>query len=113
MEYLEHGDLRKNLDKPFAEEVVQEITKQVLNGLHVMHVNDIAHRDLKPENIFVVRMSTVWGKLGDFGISKCVHSNIAFRSTVGTDCYAAPEVLRLDTDAESPVYTSAVDIWAI
>ncbi|RPA99828.1 Pkinase-domain-containing protein, partial [Choiromyces venosus 120613-1] len=52
-------------------------------------------------------------KLGDFGISKCVHSNTAFRSTVGTDCYAAPEVLRLDTDAESPVYTNAVDIWAL
>ncbi|RPA99833.1 kinase-like protein [Choiromyces venosus 120613-1] len=113
MEYLEHGDLRKNLDKPFAEEVVQKITKQVLNGLQVMHENDIAHRDLKPENIFVVCMSPVWVKLGDFGISKCVHNNTAFRSKVGTDCYAAPEVLRLDTDAENPVYTNAVDIWAL
>ncbi|RPA99840.1 kinase-like protein, partial [Choiromyces venosus 120613-1] len=113
MEYLEHGDLRKNLDKPLAEEVVQKITKQVLNGLQVMHENNIAHRDLKPQNIFVVSMSPVWVKLGDFGISKLVLSNTAFRSKVGTDCYAAPEVIGLDTDAESSDYTNAVDIWAL
>ncbi|RPA99832.1 kinase-like protein [Choiromyces venosus 120613-1] len=113
MEYLEKGDLRKNLDKPFAEEVVQKITKQVLNGLQVMHENNIAHRDLKPENIFVVSMSPVWVKLGDFGISKRVHSKTAFRSKVYTDCYAAPELLGLGTNAESSVYTNAVDIWAL
>ncbi|RPA99835.1 kinase-like protein [Choiromyces venosus 120613-1] len=113
MEYLEQGDLRKHLDKPLAEEVVQKITKQVLNGLQVMHGNNIAHRDLKPENIFVVSMSPVWVKLGDFGTSKRVHGDTAFRSQVYTDCYVAPEVLGLDPNAESSVYTNAVDIWAL
>ncbi|RPA95274.1 kinase-like protein, partial [Choiromyces venosus 120613-1] len=101
----------------------QKITKQVLNGLQAMHGNNIAHRDLKPEvflsshvqvqNIFVVSMSPVWVKLGDFGISKLVHSNTAYRSQVFTDCYAAPELLGLDTNVESSVYTNAVDIWAL
>ncbi|KAG0643273.1 kinase-like domain-containing protein [Tuber brumale] len=49
MEYLPEGDLTKHM---------------------VMHQQGIAHRDLKPANIFVVRMSPVWVKLGDFGISK-------------------------------------------
>ncbi|RPA93510.1 kinase-like protein [Choiromyces venosus 120613-1] len=113
MEYFEQGDLRKHLDKPLGEEVVQKITKQVLNGLQVMHGNNIAHRCIKPEDIFVVSMSPVWVKLGDFGISKHVHGDTALRSQVYTECYAAPEVLDLDPNGESSVYTNAVDIWAL
>ncbi|RPA93505.1 kinase-like protein, partial [Choiromyces venosus 120613-1] len=118
MEYFEQGNLWKHLDKPLAEEVVQKITKQVLNGLQVMHGKNIAHRDLKPDlisiqNIFVVSMSPVWVKLGGFEISKRVHSDTAFRSRVCTDSYAAPEVLGLDPNAESSFYTNAVDMWAL
>ncbi|RPA99817.1 kinase-like protein [Choiromyces venosus 120613-1] len=102
MEYFEQGDLRKHLDKPLAEEVVQKITKQVLNGLQVMHGNNIAYRCIKPEV-----------KLGDFGISKHVHGDTALWSQVYTECYAAPEVLDLDPNGENLVYTNAVDIWAL
>ncbi|KAG0640230.1 kinase-like domain-containing protein [Tuber brumale] len=113
MEYFEQGDLRRHLNKPLQEEVVQKITKQVLNGLQVMHENGIAHRDLKPDNIFVVSMSPVWVKLGDFGISKRIHSDTAYRSRVCTDYYAAPEVLGIDSTSESSIYTNAVDMWSL
>ncbi|RPA91682.1 kinase-like protein, partial [Choiromyces venosus 120613-1] len=113
MEYFEQGDLRKHLDKPLGEEVVQRITKQVLNALQVMHANNIAHRDLKPDNIFVVSMSPVWVKLGDFGISKRIHGDTSYRTQVCTDNYAAPEVLGIDPNSETSIYTNAVDMWSL
>jgi serine/threonine protein kinase len=113
MECFEQGDLRKQLDGPLPEEVVQRITRQVIKGLQVMHENGIAHRDLKPDNIFVVSMSPVWVKLGDFGISKRIHSGTAYRSRVCTDYYAAPEVLGIDSTSESSIYTNAVDMWSL
>ncbi|KAG0640227.1 kinase-like domain-containing protein [Tuber brumale] len=113
MEYFERGDLRKHLDEPLPEEVVQKITGQVLKGLQVMHENGIAHRDLKPDNIFVVSMSPVWVKLGNFGISKRIHNDTTYHSLVCTDYYAAPEVLGLDSTSESSIYTNAVDMWSL
>ncbi|RPA89656.1 kinase-like protein [Choiromyces venosus 120613-1] len=113
MEHFEQGDLRKHLDKPLGQVVVQIITKQVLNGLQVMHANNIAHRDIKPDNIFVVSMSPVWVKLGDFGISKRIQGDTTYRSRVFTDYYAAPEVLGIDPNSETSIYTNAVDMWSL
>jgi serine/threonine protein kinase len=48
MEYLEHGDLQKHLDKPFPEAETKEIASQLVEGLAFMHDNGFAHRDLKP-----------------------------------------------------------------
>ena len=48
MEYLEEGDLTKNIGTPLPQETVQNISKQILEGLQVMHQQGIAHRDLKP-----------------------------------------------------------------
>jgi len=48
MEYLPKGDLTKNLSSPLPQETVQTISKQILEGLKVMHQKGIAHRDIKP-----------------------------------------------------------------
>jgi len=48
MEYLEEGDLTKHIGTPLPQETVQNISKQILEGLQVMHQQGIAHRDLKP-----------------------------------------------------------------
>jgi serine/threonine protein kinase len=49
MEYLELGDLKCYLDDkpPLPEHEAREITRQILDGLFLMHDNDFAHRDLK------------------------------------------------------------------
>lgn len=51
MEYLEHGDLGQYLKGlgPRAEAEAREITKQLLEGLAILHENRICHRDLKPQ----------------------------------------------------------------
>ncbi|KAG0643260.1 kinase-like domain-containing protein [Tuber brumale] len=87
MEYLPEGDLTKHIDTPLPQET----------------------------NIFVVRISPVWVKLGDFGISKRIlaQDTTTFHTQVSTQVYGAPEVLGLDSNSEMSEYTNSVDIWSL
>ena len=49
MEYFEHGDLQKFMNSSFPESDVGIITRQLLEGLNVMHKHGFTHRDLKPQ----------------------------------------------------------------
>jgi calcium/calmodulin-dependent protein kinase I len=51
MEYCQLGDLQGYLSSapPLPEIQAQEITFQILEGVHYMHENEFAHRDLKPK----------------------------------------------------------------
>ena len=43
---------------------------QILNGLEVLHQNEITHRDLKPENLLLKASGSGWiVKIVDFGLS--------------------------------------------
>ena len=60
MEYCNGGDLSGCLKKykaahrrPFSEEIVQYIMRQVVSGISFLHSNKIIHRDLKLDNILV------------------------------------------------------------
>ncbi|KIX03991.1 uncharacterized protein Z518_07544 [Rhinocladiella mackenziei CBS 650.93] len=112
MEYFPHGDLANCIRAPVLESEAQEIVRQLLAGLQVIHEHGITHRDLKPQNIFVVEKSpTWWVKIGDFGISKRIGGNSTYLHTaIGTELFMAPEVLDED-NLEG--YTNAVDIWAL
>ncbi|PGG98753.1 serine/threonine protein kinase [Helicocarpus griseus UAMH5409] len=126
MEYMPLGDLEQNLREievqpahegsALSEEETQEVSRQILEGLNIMHAEGFAHRDLKPQNVFVVRKHPQWWvKLGDFGLSKRQTGQTTFRTQAGTQEYMAPELFHYvpDLDMESGGYTSAVDLWGL
>lgn len=52
MEYLAHGDLSQYVKDPIIRLEAKEITRQLLQGLVIMHEKRICHRDIKPQVLF-------------------------------------------------------------
>ena len=108
MEYVEGGSLRDLMGRvgcqrqlPINEAV--SIVKGVLQGLAVIHGEQVFHRDIKPENI-LMDMGTP--KLTDLGVSRMLDSNELASTTSGTVYYMSPETL----STEGATFTS--DIWS-
>ncbi|KAH7022221.1 kinase-like domain-containing protein [Ilyonectria destructans] len=118
MEYLQHGDLQKYLNRSFPEAQVKDIASQLVEGLGYMHDNGFTHRDLKPANILVCQPDPGWWvKIADFGITKrAEQESTVLRTMIGTEGYLAPEVIGfIASQSSTPdsFYTSAVDVWAL
>lgn len=75
---------------------------QILEGLSVLHKQDISHRDLKHDNILVKNGVC---KIVDFGFGT---DQAFFKSKVGAIGFRAPELFGDKEDSAS----SAVDVWA-
>ena len=111
MEYCNDGTLSECLEKfkkfkgkPFTEEIVQYLTKQIVEALIYLHDNNIIHRDLKLENIMVhfdnnndkenLNMMKAKIKIIDFSLSKQLESKNALTSSLlGTPLYMSPNIL--------------------
>lgn len=128
MEYLHGGDLRHYLDADdrMLEDMVREVTYQVLEGIDYLHSLHITHRDIKPDNILVASSHPLHVKLSDFGLS-IVSEASCLTTFCGTLLYLAPEVFpdygRYEAREKrsrasegikySPSYGQSVDIWSI
>ena len=71
MEYVE-GDtlatLAKKRGKPFVEEELQPIIKDIATSLEHIHEHGLLHRDVSPDNIMIDHFGKV--KLIDFGATR-------------------------------------------
>lgn len=131
VELVEGGELFQRIlqKKVYSEREACEVVASLLGAVSFLHDRNIIHRDIKPENILLASHdSDVEIKLSDFGYAKMfeeldedevlsyatVSSPKQPRSrqqraftTVGTDFYIAPEILRGEG------YGKAVDMWSV
>ena len=109
IEYCDGGsvsDIMKSTGNALNEDEISSIFKQVLKGLNYMHENKKIHRDIKAGNIMLNTQRQA--KLGDFGVSAEVASNIYKRTTrAGSPYWMSPEV------AIRSEYNKKTDIWSL
>jgi len=117
---------RKIYRKPFSEEIVQFLMRQVIDAMKYLHSCRIIHRDLKLDNILVnfenesdktnFNMMGAQVKIIDFGFSTRLDSdkNLAF-STLGSPINMDPELLKKmnHIDNNCSGYDEKVDIWSL
>ncbi|XP_068100245.1 serine/threonine-protein kinase 36 isoform X2 [Hyperolius riggenbachi] len=106
-EYAE-GELFQILedDGNLSEELVRNVSAQLVSALYYLHSHRILHRDMKPQNILLGKDSTV--KLCDFGFARELSlDTLMVRSIKGTPLYMSPELV-----LERP-YDHRSDLWAL
>ncbi|XP_063287016.1 serine/threonine-protein kinase 36 isoform X2 [Pelobates fuscus] len=106
-EYAE-GELFQILedDGNLSEELVRDVSAQLVSALYYLHSHRILHRDMKPQNILLGKEGTV--KLCDFGFARELSlDTLMVRSIKGTPLYMSPELV-----LERP-YDHRSDLWAL
>lgn len=103
-EYMDH-DLKKVLHHSTPSQV-KFYMKQLLEGLHYCHVNNVLHRDIKGANLLISGGNLL--KIADFGLARPFTRDGSFTNHVITLWYRPPELLLGATN-----YAEAVDIWSV
>ena len=132
-EYCDGGDLQSCLNKymdkynkPFPEEIVQYIMKQIISGFVYLHGREILHRHIKLENILVqfkseedknnLNMLKTDIKITDFGFSRYLKGDNLAKSVLGNPINMDPKILRkmarIENDSDFG-YDQKADIWSL
>lgn len=112
MEYLPGSTLARQDVMPPAD--VARIGARLADALDAIHRAGVLHRDVKPSNVLMTDDGTP--KLGDFGVSRSVHSDPTISRTGGLDGtpgYLAPEVARGEEATEaSDIFSLGATLFA-
>ena len=119
-------DHMKKNKKPFSEEIVQYLMRQIVSGLNYLHKKDILHRDIKLDNILVNfdneedrknrNMMKAKVKIIDFGFARHLEPSQLAYSTLGSPINMDPGILRkLNKMVHSKEYgyDQKADIWSL
>jgi serine/threonine protein kinase len=131
MEFCNGGELEKALEKyqlkygkPFSEEIVQHLMRQIIDAIKYIHNLNIIHRDIKTENIMVnfenevdqinLNMMNAKAKLIDFGISCYTKKGLAY-TVLGNPKGMAPMILNAyhNNKHYTQGYDEKADIWSL
>jgi serine/threonine protein kinase len=108
LEYADQGTFADLLKKGTNYRQIEELAKDVIDGLAYLHSEGIIHRDLKPTNILLFSGGEkLRAKITDFGIAKRTDATAASTQLVGTVEYMAPEYFTTGN------ITPASDVWSI
>ena len=134
MEYCNGGSLNQCLNRykemyhrPFTEEIVQYIMRQVISAVKYIHSQRIIHRDLKLDNILVnflnqndydsVNMLKSKLKIIDFGFASSKDENDMFTTAIGSPLNMDPLILKKfnagRVQSNDLYYDEKADIWSL
>ena len=129
-EFISGGSLTDILHKymamyqrPFPEDVVQHLMRQIVSAVQYLHFNKIIHRDLKLDNILVnfasdydkqtLNLKNCQVKIIDFGFATILNSDKT-NTVLGTPPNMDPKILeQITTGIPTNGYTEKVDIWSL
>lgn len=132
-EFCNGGDLQDCLDKymakynkPFSEEIVQHLMRQIISGIIYLHSRNIIHRKICLQNILVkfpneedkdnLNMLKCEIKISGFSFSRYIKKGDLAKSLVGKplimDPYIFNKVVRRNNDNEFG-YDQKSDIWSL
>jgi len=119
-------DHMKKNKKPFSEEIVQYLMRQIVSGLNHLHKKNILHRDIKLDNILVNfdneedrknrNMMKAKVKIIDFGFARHLEPSQLAYSTLGSPINMDPGILRKLNRMEHSKeygYDQKADIWSL
>ncbi len=119
MDYIDGGDLAtffKEAPGPLPVEEVDDIIRQIADGLHYAHQQQVIHRDLKLPNILRDKDGRV--VIADFGLAKVIkvldtarsqtQSSQSVLGNAGTPAYMAPEHFAGRPEYRSDLYSLGV-----
>ena len=134
MEFCNGGELSKALEKyiekygkPFSEEIVQHLMRQIIDAFKFMHERKIIHRDVKLDNILLnyeteedkknLNLMKAQVKIIDFGFScKIDKSGLQF-TALGSPINMDPIILKkLNSSSKKERqlgYNQKADIWSL
>ena len=118
--------MKNNGNKPFTQEIVQHIMRQLVSGLQYLHNNKILHRDLKSDNVLVnfekeedkknFDLLKCVVKIIDFGFARYLENDTLAQSVLGSPINMDPQILmkmrKIDNN-QSFGYDQKADIWSL
>jgi len=134
MEYCNGGELSKALEKyqnkfgkPFPENIVQHLMRQIISAFRYIHEKHIIHRDVKLENILLnyeneedmknLNLMKAQVKIIDFGFACKVSPQGLQYSVLGSPINMDPLILKKLNSSTKKTrqlgYNEQADIWSI
>ena len=133
MEYCNGGELSKALEKyllkygkPFNEELVQYLMRQIIGAFKIIHNQRIMHRDIKLENILLnfnneqdkknLNLMKATVKIIDFGFACKIDKNSLTYTAIGNPINMDPLILKKLENGKKfrqLGYDQKADIWSL
>ncbi|KAK6532413.1 hypothetical protein TWF281_006602 [Arthrobotrys megalospora] len=104
------GDLSQHDCRRWSETQKTHAALQILSGTEFLHRYGIFHRDIKPSNLLLFADNPILVKIADLGSTTLEEMA---NDMVGTENFAAPEVMLAGATGVSPYQTDLVDVWSI
>ena len=120
----------KDRGYPLNVDEILILLKQLNKAFRLLNTNNIIHRDIKPSNILYKEIKTdgkyiydkrkffcgknLIFKLGDYGVCLPLYKKTFSKSQfMGTLDFMAPEIYKMKTEKEHPVYTKKIDLFSL